>query len=117
MRTRADGRCRQDLAAYLDREETILFGTGYHAKAPHVQFASVGPTDDYKLIPVQALDLEPQPAIAGRVRSINALRDDSFDRQFAGPLIELLPASDLMIAELQRRRRTTSGKWHLAKAA
>jgi hypothetical protein len=45
------------------------------------------------------------PAIAGRVRRIGAFRDDPFDRQGAGFLIENWAEADLVVAVLQRRSR------------
>jgi hypothetical protein len=50
----------------------------------------------------EAFDLEPQSAIAGRVRRIDAFRDDPLDRQGAGFLVESRAQTDLMIAVLQR---------------
>jgi hypothetical protein len=63
----------------------------------------IGPTDNHELLAVLALDLHPQPTIAGRIGRIRALGDDTLQRQLAGPRIELRAPSDLVIAVLQQR--------------
>src|SRR5271169_943981 len=47
-----------------------------------------GPADHHESLAVEAFDLEPQAAIAGRVRDIGAFRDDAFERHCAGLLME-----------------------------
>jgi hypothetical protein len=66
----------------------------------------IGPADHHELLAVQAFDFEPQATIAGSVGRINPLRDDPFDFQPAGMIVEDLPAPVLVIAEMQRRART-----------
>ena len=61
----------------------------------------IGPADHHELLAVQAFDFQPQAAVAGCVGRIGLLRDDPFELQTAGLLIEGTPASDLVIAELQ----------------
>ena len=53
---------------------------------------------------MQAFDLDPQPAVAGRVRRIGALRDDALERQLAGLLMERRAPAVVLIAVMQRRR-------------
>src|SRR4051794_24638723 len=46
--------------------------------------------DDDELLAAVAFCFAPEPAVAGHVRRIKALRDDSFDIDMAGALEELL---------------------------
>jgi hypothetical protein len=50
---------------------------------------------------VQAFDLDPQAAIAGRVSRIGAFGDDAFEPYGAGFLMECAAVSDLVIALMQ----------------
>ena len=61
----------------------------------------IGPADHNKFLAVQAFDLQPQAAIAGRIRSIGAFRDDALERHRARLLMKLPPAADLVIAVVQ----------------
>src|SRR6516225_12497018 len=62
-----------------------------------------GPAGHHEFLAVQAFHFEPQAAIAGSVGRVDPLRDDPFDFQGAGMIVESPPASDLVIAEMQRR--------------
>ena len=61
-----------------------------------------GPADHHEFLAVQAFHLEPQAAIAGRVRRIGVFRDDPLERHRAGFLMERAAMADLMIAVMQR---------------
>jgi hypothetical protein len=50
---------------------------------------------------MQAFDLAPQAAVAGRVRGIGTFRNDALDGQRAGLLEERAAVPGLMIAVLQ----------------
>src|SRR5215472_10845688 len=63
----------------------------------------ISPANHYELLAVLTLDLDPQAAIAGRIRRVAALGDDSLQRHFADLGVELRAPSDLVIAELQQR--------------
>src|ERR1700726_2865478 len=65
-----------------------------------------GPADHDKFLAVEAFDLEPQSAIAGRVRGIGAFRDDALERQFAGLFMERRALATVIIAVMQRGRDT-----------
>jgi len=60
-----------------------------------------GPADHDELLAVQAFDLAPQATVAGRVRSIGALRNNALDRQRTGLLEEGATVPRLVIAVLQ----------------
>src|SRR4051794_39733372 len=68
------------------------------------------PTDDNELLAVQAFDLEPSPSTR-LVRCVDPLRYYPLQAVFAGQPVECRPLSDLMIGELQTRRRI--GQQHL----
>ena len=72
-------------------------------KRPHA--FRIGPADHYEFLAVQAVDLEPQAAVAGRVSCIGALRDDALERQRAGLFMKFPAANDLVISVVQGWRR------------
>ena len=44
----------------------------------------IGPTDNDELLAIEALGLDPDPAVAGGVGSIRSLRDGAFETKLAG---------------------------------
>jgi hypothetical protein len=67
----------------------------------------IGPSDDDKFFPVQALGLEPQAAVVGDIGCIGGLRDDPLQPELARLGIERLPTTDLVVAVLERRAYAT----------
>src|SRR5690242_1603900 len=65
----------------------------------------ITPSDDDKLLPVEALDLEPRTSV-GLVPAIGAIRYDALDAVFAGDPVEGWAMTDLVIVVSQRVRRT-----------
>jgi hypothetical protein len=65
----------------------------------------ITPSDDDKLFPIEALDLE-QSAPVGLIPAIDAFRDDAFNAVFAGQPVEGWAMTDLVIIISQRVRRT-----------
>jgi hypothetical protein len=65
----------------------------------------IGPADHHELLAVEAFDLEPQTAISRCIGRIGLLRDDPFQLQAAGTLIEIAAAPGLIVAVLKRRTR------------
>jgi hypothetical protein len=53
---------------------------------------------------VEAFDLAPQAAVAGRIRRIDAFRNDALDMHRAGFLVESWALPDDMVAVMQARR-------------
>src|SRR4051794_36689333 len=76
----------------------------------------IGPADHDEFLAVEALGLDPEPAVAGHVGRIGAFRDDAFEPERAGLCIKLRAPARLMIAVLQRRADTgkKGGKASLA---
>ena len=83
-----------------------------HCPRRHMQFSRcdprrlmstlwVGPADHDEFLAVQALDLEPGPAVR-LIATINPLRDDPFKAVLAGDLVERRPMVDLMVAVADR---------------
>jgi len=64
----------------------------------------VRPSDHHEFLTVQAFDLDPQPAVAGRVGRIGAFRDDALELQLARLLMEGRAPAAVIIAVMQRRR-------------
>jgi hypothetical protein len=54
---------------------------------------------------MQAFDLDPQAAVAGRVSRIGAFRDDALETHPAGFLVKFAAVPDLVIAVVQGRPR------------
>jgi hypothetical protein len=48
----------------------------------------VGPSNDHELLAIEALQLDPDPAVARCVWSVGSLGDDAFQTQLAGVLTE-----------------------------
>jgi hypothetical protein len=48
-----------------------------HGAEPGTPPFRIGPADDDKFLAIEAFDLEPQAAVAGRVGCIGAFRDDA----------------------------------------
>src|SRR5262249_3050811 len=63
----------------------------------------LAPADHDKFRPVEAFDLAPQAAIAGRIGRIDAFGDDALDMHRAGFVVESRALPDDMVAEMQRR--------------
>jgi hypothetical protein len=70
---------------------------------PGTPALGISPANHYELLPVLAFDLDPQPAIAGRIGHFSTLRDDALQRHFADLRVELRTTNDLVIAVLERR--------------
>jgi hypothetical protein len=62
----------------------------------------IGPAHYHEFLALEALDLDPQTAIAGHLNRIGALRDNALKAHGAGFVVELPPVPDLVIAVLQR---------------
>jgi hypothetical protein len=58
----------------------------------------VGPADDHEFLPVEALGLEPEPALAREIAGVQPLRDDAPEPELAGVPMKRLTLPDLMIA-------------------
>jgi hypothetical protein len=82
-RSEAAGARRRDLERHL--------GGGEQRAEPRPRASGIGPADNHEFLAVQAFDLEPQAAVAGRVGRIGAFRDDPFERLRAGLLMERGP--------------------------
>jgi hypothetical protein len=65
----------------------------------------IGPADHHELFAVQAFNLEPQAAIAGRVARVGPLRDNPFQLQGARMLVETPATPGLIVAVFKRRKR------------
>src|SRR5262249_34949228 len=61
-----------------------------------------GPSDDDKFGAVEAFDLAPQAAIAGRISRIAAFRDNALDPHRAGFVVKCRTLADDMVAAVQR---------------
>jgi len=90
-------------AARVDQPAIRIVIAEQQGPQPGPRAFGVGPPDHHEFFAVQALDLQPESAIAGSVGRFDPLRDDPFYFQGAGMVVESLPATDLVIAEMQRR--------------
>jgi hypothetical protein len=70
--------------------QASIFGVVTQQQSAEVPPASlrVGPTNDHKLLAIEALRLDPDPAVAWCVWSVGSLGDDAFKTQLAGVLAE-----------------------------
>jgi hypothetical protein len=68
----------------------------------------IGPSDDDKLLAIEALGLEPQAAIARHIRRVSPLRHDAFQAALANLCMKRPAATDLMIRVEQWRIDPTS---------
>ena len=57
-----------------------------NATPEYIQTVGICPADDNELLAVEALRLDPDPAVAGRIRPIGELRDRAFQAELAGVL-------------------------------
>src|SRR5262249_30704669 len=90
-------------AAGIDQPAIRIIVAEQQRPEPGPGAFGIGPADHHELLAVQAFDFEPQAPITGSVWRIDPLRDDPFDFQPAGMIVEGLPAPDLVIAVMQRR--------------
>jgi hypothetical protein len=63
----------------------------------------LGPADHDKFGAVEAFDLAPKPAIAGRIGRIDAFGDDTLDMHRAGFLVESRALAEDVVAVMQAR--------------
>src|SRR5689334_21766834 len=63
-----------------------------------------GPADHDEFLAVEAFDLEPDAAVAGRVGRIGAFRDDALELQLAGLFMKRRAMATMIIAVMKRRR-------------
>jgi hypothetical protein len=91
-------------AAGIDQPSVrIVVGEQQRAE-PRSPPLRVGPADHDEFLALEAFDLEPQAAVAGRVCRIGAFRDDALELEFAGLLVEGRALAAVVIAVVQRRR-------------
>src|SRR5271156_3890449 len=79
--------------------QASIFGVVTQQQRADVPPASlgVGPADDYKLLSIEALRLDPDPAVARCVWSVGSLGDDAFQTQLAGVLTETRAVTSNML--------------------
>jgi hypothetical protein len=69
---------------------------------------------DHEFFPVEALGLEPEPALARAIASVQPLRDDVLELDLAGVPMKRLTVPDLMIAVPDGIGRSLEKRGHVA---
>src|ERR1700730_7922544 len=78
-------------AAGIDQPAVAIVVGEQQSAEPWPGAFGIGPADEDKFLAVQAFDLNPQAAVAGRIRRIGALRYDALERHGAGSLMTRPP--------------------------
>jgi hypothetical protein len=86
-----------DVAGIDQPSVGIVVGEQQRAE-PRPPSFGIGPADDDKFLAVEAFDLEPQAAIAGRVGGIGSFRDDALELQLARLLVERQALAAVIVA-------------------
>ena len=83
--------------------QASIFGVVTRQQGADVLPASlrVGPSNDHELLAIEALRLDPDPAVARSICAIDLLGDDAFQTQLAGVLTETRPVTSHMLVVSQ----------------
>ena len=79
--------------------QASIFGVVTRQQGADVLPASlrVGPSNNHELLAIEALRLDPDPAVARSICAIDPLGDDAFQTQLAGVLTETRGAASHML--------------------